>query len=227
MQDIEKLENSISDFQEYKIKPYDILKINIYSESNITTKILESQNSNFSNNRESLMFDGFNVDKSGYLDHPTVGKIYVSGLSVSELEALISEKLSTLEIFYDSSIDVKVLTWNFTILGEVNNPGKYYFNQENLNIIQAIGIAGDLTINGRRDNIRLIRFDKNEYSVSKVDLTKSEILNRNEFQILSGDVIIVDPNFTRVKNAGIIGNSGTLINLLSFLLTSIILITNN
>ena len=82
--------------------------------------------------------------------------------------------------------------------------------------MQAIGIAGDLTINGRRDDVRLIRKGENgNLNTSYIDLTNANDLLNLIFQIMSGDVIIVNPNSTRVKNAGIIGNSGTLLTLLS------------
>ena len=87
-------------------------------------------------------------------------------------------------------------------------------------------MAGDLTITGERTNIKLIRDVNNKTKVFNVDLTKSNFINEY-FQIFSGDIIIVNPNRSRIKNAGIIGNSGTLLSLLSFILSSIIVITNS
>ena len=123
-------------------------------------------------------------------------------------------------------MDIKLLNAHFTILGEVQNPGKYDFLKNNLNILEAIGMAGDLTINGVRDNNKLIRTFSGDNLIFEIDLTKSSIINGDKFQLFSGDIILVNQNSTRVSNAGIIGNSGTLISLLSFLLSSIILITN-
>ena len=105
-------------------------------------------------------------------------------------------------------------------------PGRYNFDDNNMDIFQALGMAGDLTINGKRDDIKIIREVDNDIEVISLNLTNSEFIINNNFQIFSGDVIIVNPNNTRVKNAGIIGNSGTLISLLSFLLSSIIVIQN-
>ena len=86
-------------------------------------------------------------------------------------------------------------------------------------------MAGDLTINGLRDDIKIIREINGKKNISSVDLTKSDFLVSENYQIISGDIILVNPNSTRVKNAGLIGNSGTLLSLLSFLLSSIIVIT--
>ena len=124
-------------------------------------------------------------------------------------------------------IDIKLVNSYFTILGEVKNPGRYDFLQNNLNIIEAVGLAGDLTINGKRNDIRLIRDYHGEKKVFTVDFTNTEFISSDNFQVFSGDIIIINPNTTRVKNAGIIGNSGTLLSLLSFILTSIIVISNN
>lgn len=126
-------------------------------------------------------------------------------------------------ILINPIVDVKVLNRNFTIIGEVKNPGKYYFDEE-INILQAIGMAGDLTITGKRDDIKMIRFYNNSRNIYNIDLTDSALLNQDFFQVYSGDILIVNPNTTKVKNAGIIGNSGTLLSLLSFLLSSIIII---
>ena len=112
------------------------------------------------------------------------------------------------------------------MLGEVNRPGRYNFINNNLNILQAIGIAGDLTINGKRKDIKIIRFNNGNLEHSVIDLTTKDFINSKYFQIFSGDIILVNPNNSRVKNAGIIGNSGTLLSLLSFLLSSVILITS-
>ena len=86
-------------------------------------------------------------------------------------------------------------------------------------------MAGDLTITGKRKDIKLIRFIDNKYITHTIDLTSDDLFTNKNHQIFSGDIIIVNPNTNRVKNAGIIGNSGTLLSLLSFLLSSIIIIS--
>ena len=167
-------------------------------------------------NRESKIFDGYIVDKNGYIDYPQVGMIKLGDLSIEKAKLLLKDKLSNLKILTNPIIDLKVLNWNFTVIGGVNRPGKYYFDEPNFNFLQALGVAGDLTINGERNNIKLIRKVDNELISFDIDMTKSDFLKQSSFQIFSGDIIIVNPNLSRVKNAGIIGNSGTLVSLLSF-----------
>ena len=210
----------------YKIKHGDFLKITILTQ-NTDNLLISNQNTDYSmsRNRENLIFDSYLVSDVGDILFPDIGKINVLGLTASKVSKLISTELSSLQILTNPVVDVKVINMSFTIIGEVNKPGKYFYDEPDLNIIEAIGLAGDLTINGKRNNIKLLRNNGKEYDTYSFDLTSSNIFDKKYFQINSGDIIIVDPNTNRVKNAGIIGNSGTLLSLLSFILSSIIITT--
>lgn len=227
MQDINSTSLFDQKMQEQLIKFGNIIDISIKSKDPEALIPLSEpiNNTNVNQNRETLILKGYPVDIDGYIEYPEIGKIKVSGLTTNQASSLISEKLAFFEILSNAYVNVKILNSNFTILGEVSKPGKYYFDEPNFNILQAIGMAGDLTINGVRENIKLIRNDKNRRIVFDMDLTSSDFILGDSFQIYSGDIIIVNPNTNRVKNAGIIGNSGTLLSLLSFLLSSIIIIT--
>tara|TARA_B100001063_G_C16724462_1_gene535504 strand:+ start:478 stop:1137 length:660 start_codon:yes stop_codon:yes gene_type:complete len=213
-------------YDDYKIKIDDIIRINI--------KIPEEQslfkngiNQNIQNvSKESSKLEGFQVDSDGFLNLPFLGRKIVLGLTMNELSNFLKNEIENRGILINPIIDLKLVNANFTILGEVNNPGKHEFLENNLNILEAIGFAGDLTINGKRNNITLIREKNNKRTTVQIDLTSTEIFSSPYFQIFSGDIIIVNPNTTRIKNAGIIGNSGTLLSLLSFVLSSIIVINN-
>ena len=214
-------------YGEYKIQLDDILKIDV-SSSNEELSAIFNQNFNYvANTKESLLYSGYLVDSNGMINFPSVGMIEVSGLTLVELRDLLYENITELELLKDPKIDIKLLNSSFTILGEVNRPGRYDFIRNNLNILDAIGMAGDLKITGQRNGIRLLRELDNKLEVINIDLTKSELINNPGFQIVSGDIIIVNPNTTTIKNAGIIGNSGTLLSLLSFILSSIIVISNS
>ena len=226
-QDIFKVNDTKYEYKSHRISPFDVLRISISSE-NIQASEVYSNAPQFTETRESLIFKGFKVDNDGYIYYQSLGKIYVQEKTTSELSQYLYDKITELGYLSDPKVDVKVLNLNFTILGEVKNPGKYNYDEDNLNILEAIGMAGDLTILGNRKNIKMIRekYD-GEKRVFEIDLTGTEFFENETFQISSGDIIIVNPNSTRVKNAGIIGNSGTLLSLLSFLLSSLIVINNN
>ena len=95
-----------------------------------------------------------------------------------------------------------------------------------MNLFEAIGMAGDLTINGLRNDIKIIRNVEGNKIISSIDLTNSDFIKEKNFQIFSGDIIIINPNNSRVKNAGVIDNSSSFFSLISIIISSIILITN-
>ena len=173
-----------------------------------------------------MKINGYLIDNNGNISFPVLGKIKLVGLTRSQSEILIRNLLIDKKYLINPTVEVRVLNYHFTILGEVNGPGTYNFLENNMNILKAISMAGDLTINGKRDNLKLIRSTNGKTLVHNIDLTSARYLSSEYFQIQSGDILIVNPNNTRIKNAGIIGNSGTLLSLLSFILSSVIVISN-
>ena len=225
---VQDLENKIEfEYSDHLIQPNDILKINVFVENPETALAFSKSNTmQYNESREALIFKGQSVSSQGFIDYPQLGKVYVKDMSVFELQNLLKKKIIDLGLLTNPVVDVKILNLSFTVLGEVNAPGRYYFDESNFNFLQALGMAKDLTINGNRKEIKLIRNLNGLREVYNIDLTSSKFINNPSFLIKSGDIIIVNPNLSRVKNAGIIGNSGTLLSLLSFLLSSIIIMNN-
>ena len=220
LQNISSLSN---EYDEYLIKVDDILKIDILSEvPELVVQFNPDVKSAAQINKDIMIYNGYQVNVDGNISFPGMGKIKVKGLTIMQLQNKIYNYLVDGGYIINPIIDIKLLNSHFTILGEVKNPGRYEFLKNNLNIMEAIGMAGDLTITGKRNDIRIIRDGK----VIEADLT-GEVKSNDFWQILSSDVIIVNPNNTRIKNAGVIGNSGTLLSLLSFILSSIIVINSN
>lgn len=215
-------------FQVYKLKVDDVLKIDISTDLD-SPEISYSFNSNNLSSRaqniETMMYEGYLIDSNGNINFPVFGKLYVKGKTTDEVRDEIHNRIVNEGLLINPTVDVKILNSHFTILGEVRIPGKYNYLKNNMNILEAIGLAGDLTINGKREDIRLIRSVSNSTKIISIDLTSNDFMSNN-FQILSGDIIIVNPNTNRIKNAGIIGNSGTLLSLLSFIL-SLVIVTSN
>tara|TARA_B100000963_G_scaffold121937_1_gene106352 strand:+ start:34133 stop:34801 length:669 start_codon:yes stop_codon:yes gene_type:complete len=214
-------------YSNHTINVDDILKIDVTSIEPLLTQQFNTNNStNSISNKESMLYNGYLVNSEGYINFPVIGKIMVIGKTLDECRTAIKSKIEDTGILINPTVDVKLLNAHFTVLGEVNRPGRYEYLKNNMNIFTALGIAGDLTINGKRKEIKIIRDQNGKKSISEIDITNTDFLKTN-YQIFSGDVIIVKPNNNRVKNAGIIGNSGTLLSLLSFVLSSIIVISNN
>ena len=228
IQDISNSNNYFNNYDSYKISIGDILNISLMTENPDEILLANQTNtSSFNNNktRESLILEGFLVNESGEISYPQIGNFKASGFTVNEFKNELVSRLEDSKILVNPILDVKIVNWNFTILGDVNKPGKYFFDEPNFNILQAIGLAGDLNITGVRDDIKLLRRKNQKLDVYNIDLTKSDFLTSDAFQIISGDIILVNQNNTKIKTAGIIGNSGTLLSLLSFILSSIIVIS--
>ena len=139
------------------------------------------------------------VDVNGEISFPILGKLKIGGLKKSEAVALIKEKLQP--YLKDPIVTIQFLNYKITVLGEVNRPGTYTTANEHTSILQALGIAGDLTIYGRRDNVLLIREmegGKKEYV--RIDLNKTDILSSPFYYLQQNDIIYVEPNKTKVNN---------------------------
>ena len=88
------------------------------------------------------------------------------------------------------------------VLGEVNSPGRYEFLENNLNFLEALSMAGDITITGDRNNIRVLREDSDKLVIKDIDISKYDFVKSEFFQIQSGDIIIVNPNKRKIQSAG-------------------------
>lgn len=170
-----------------------------------------------------LRLTGYVVDSDGYIEYPQVGKIYLKGKTTVEAQNLIKEAIKN-EV-KNPNVKVTLLNYKFTVQGEVRLPGTYGIIEENITLPQALGMAGDLTINGRRDNITVIRHEGDERIVKRIDLSKTDWMDTPFYYVKQNDIIYVEPNDPRVKQAGFIGNVGTVISVFSIVLSTIVIIT--
>lgn len=135
------------------------------------------------------------VDINGYINFPVLGKIEVEGLTLQQL----SDKLTT-EISKDVKnpiINASFMNYKITVLGEVRAPGTYTMASERTTILQALGLAGDLTLGAKRSDVLLIREIDGSYKHIRIDLRKSEILSSPYFYLCQNDVIYVAPTSSR------------------------------
>ncbi len=212
-----------------KIEIGDILKIDIktivaeaaipYNTSNL--------NSISSTNLDLLKIDGYIVDESMIINYPILGEISVKDLSLNQLEKKISELLLNGGHLTNHTVKIKRLNSKFTVLGEVKNPGTFSNIDEKLNILQALGYAGDLTILGKRKDIIIIREKNGLRKIYKVDLTNTDFLSKANYQIKNNDIIIVNPNYSKVKSAGFIGSPASIASISSLFLSLTLLLINN
>lgn len=140
------------------------------------------------------------VDINGEITFPVLGKIKVGGLKKSEAVELIKEKLKP--YLKDPIVVIQYRNFKITVLGEVTRPGSYTISNERISIIEALGLAGDMTVYGKRDNVLLIReSDNGKKEYVRINLNNTDILSSPYYYLQQNDVIYVEPNSTKVTAA--------------------------
>lgn len=219
-------ENTIS-WTDLYIQPNDILSVKITADNaELAAPYNLSIQQNSSGQANALLMQGYLVSNEGTINMPVVGVVKVSGLTINQVELYIQKILVDKGLLRNPVVICRLVNAKFTVLGEVKVPGTFTFYENNLTLLQALGLAGDLTINGVRKKITIIRTENGKQSYTTIDLTKNDWFKSPYYFVKPNDVIIVDPNTAKVKSSGIIGNPGNLISIVSVLLSSIILIKN-
>ena len=167
---------------------------------------------------------GYLVSQDGTITFPALGNLKVAGLSPLEVQNLISKMLEDNDYVKEPTVSVRVVNNKVTVLGEVKAPGTYGFDEQNISLNQAIGYAGDLTINGIRKDVVLIREINGVRTYIRLDLTSSKWFDGPYYYVKQNDVIIVNPNGPKVMTAGYITNIGSLFGVISFALTLVLLL---
>ncbi len=163
------------------------------------------------------------VNINGEIDFPVIGKIKLDGLTRTEAVKLLEQKVS--EYIIEPSVNLRILNFKFSVLGEVNKPGTYKVNSERITLLEALSQAGDLTIYGKRNNILLIREINGKKEYNRVDITKADFINSPNYYLIQNDVVLEQPNNTRI-NSSIIGPNITItLSALSLLTTIAIILT--
>jgi polysaccharide export outer membrane protein len=162
------------------------------------------------------------VDQEGMIDFPVIGKIKIEGLSPDELRVKLRELLS--DFLKDPIINIRLRNFTVTILGQVARPGTYPVNGEQITILEALGLAGDLTLRGVRDNILVIRDFNGTKVYTRIDLTSKNMTRSPVYYLTQNDVIYVEPNSAGIKETSVGPSTTITITILSTLITSAVLL---
>ena len=193
-----------------KIMPKDILSITVSTSNPEAAKPFNlSVPTTFSSSNNSLYSTGqlqsYLVDNDGHIDFPIVGTLKVGGLTKSDCEELIRSKiLPYLNKNENPIVTVRMTNYKISVLGEVNKPGMFTVNNEKINILEALAQAGDLTIWGVRDRVKLIREDasgKKEMHV--LNLNDASIINSPYYYLQQNDIVYVEPNKVKARNSSV------------------------
>lgn len=137
---------------------------------------------------------GYLVDTNGDIDFPILGKIHVAGLSRLELRDLIKEKLISGDYIKDPVVTVQFLNYKVSVMGEVARPGSFTITGDRITLLEALSMAGDLTIYGRRDRVAVIREENGKRTILFHDLRSSEIFTSPCYYLQQNDIVYVEPN---------------------------------
>lgn len=141
------------------------------------------------------------IDVEGNIDFPVLGKVKLLGLTVEEAKMLFKKKFEDGNLLKDPVIIIRLLNYRVTIAGAVNAPGVYQVTGERISILEALGMAGDLSIQGRRDNILIVRDFNGTKTYSRVDITNKEIFNSPVYYLTQNDYVYVEPNTALISSA--------------------------
>lgn len=181
------------------IRKNDLLSISVSSLSETASAIFNNPNNgaNLQNNAGA----GYLVAADGTIQFPVLGSIKAEGLTKEQLKDLIRKKLVDAKQLVDPIVQIRHLNFHVTILGEVKNPTMITIPNEKISLLEAIGLAGDLTIQAKRDNVLVIREENGQKIIKRINLNSSELLSSPYYYLKSDDVVYVEPNKARVSAA--------------------------
>ena len=209
---------------EPKLQPDDLLSIIISAENpEVTVPFnLPIIQGNYEINNNQNGIKTYLIDNAGFIDFPVLGKIKLGGLTRTEAHQKLADMLA--DYVKNPGVNLRILNYKISVLGEVVRPGSYVIQSERITILEALSLANDLTIYGKRDNILVIHEADGKKTYTRVDITKGDILNSPAYYLAQNDVVVVEPNRTKI-NSSIIGpNATVLLSGITVLISVLILI---
>ncbi|MBF2708193.1 polysaccharide biosynthesis/export family protein [Flavobacterium soyangense] len=213
---------------EIKIQPDDLLMIIVSAEDPETaipfnlSSISVAPSNNLSSIRGQEVMQSYLVSANGTIDFPVLGKLQLGGLTRTEVMQLLQGKIA--KYIKNPIINLRLMNFKVSVQGEVTLPGNYNVASERITLIEALTLAKDLTIYGRRDNILIIRETNGVKSYNRVDITKADFINSPFYYLTQNDVVYVEPNKVKINGAAVGANTGVIISITSLLITLITLI---
>lgn len=193
-----------------RIMPKDVLTITVSTTDDdaavpfnmtVPTPMTQGQRSSYSQ----AMLQSYIVDNEGNVNFPKIGSVHLGGLTKSEAEELICEKIKPYMSEAENPIvTVRMTNYKISVLGEVNRPGMYTVGNEKISILEALAQAGDLTIYGLRNNVKLIREDATgQKSVHVLNLNDTRLINSPYYYLQQNDIVYVEPNKVKAQNSSV------------------------
>ncbi|QIH32822.1 polysaccharide biosynthesis/export family protein [Sphingobacterium sp. DR205] len=183
-------EKTIRD-ESIKIQQNDLLRININS-------LNPESNTLFTVNRQNAAGatyegpTGYRVAKDGTITLPVIGNIKVEGLTITQTQDALIEKLA--KYVKEPMVEVQLLNFKITVIGEVNKPSSFTIPGDHINLLEALGMAGDMTVYGKRENVLVIREQNGKRIMKRLNLNQEDVLNDHFFNLMQNDIVYVEPD---------------------------------
>lgn len=143
---------------------------------------------------------GYLVDQQGMIAFPMLGKIKAAGVTKSQLASTITKELNDRKLLVDPIVNIRFLNFRVSVLGEVNRPGVYAIPNEKLSVLEALGLAGDITIYGKKENVLIVREEESgQKRLQRLNLNSKDVLSSPYFYLRSNDVVYVEPSQNKVQ----------------------------
>lgn len=225
-QDAENLnESNIDKAFEPIIEANDILYISISSldEESVAPFKRNPLSNPIQANNASPGLQGYLVDANGNIQFPVLGAVPASGKTRGDFQQELKSLLK--DYVTDVVVDVRIMNFKITVLGEVNRPGVVRIEDERVTLPEAIGLAGDFTADGKRESVLIVREQDGKRTVTRVDFTKSDVFTSPYYFLKQNDVVYVEPSLRGVKKSGFIPDIPALLSLVTVVLSAVILLT--
>jgi polysaccharide biosynthesis/export protein len=208
----------------YRLQPRDVLSIRIKTLDPESSEYfnLNPENAFFNYNQASAYINGYSIDEKGNIDLPEAGLVNVAGLTVNEAQIKIEKSIST--YLKRANIVVKLVSFKITVLGEVNNPGHYYIYNNQATLLEGLGMAGDMTDFGNRENITLVRQMDKGLGAVLINLKDARVLSSPFYYLQPNDVIYVQP--LKAKNTRSNLNTFNVLSIAFGAISSLVLLLN-
>ncbi|WP_299824177.1 polysaccharide biosynthesis/export family protein [uncultured Pontibacter sp.] len=195
----------IANAAEARVQPGDMLSINVTSlnpESNVLFNrgaLPATGNVNIGTTTNLQETEGYLVDKAGYVVLPILGKVKLENLTREEAETQLTASLQ--QYLKEPVVNVRFRNFKVTVIGEVNRPSTFQVPDGNVNLLEALGMAGDMTAFGKRENVLVIRETKDERSMVRLNLNDKDILKSPFFNLQQNDIVYVEPDKAKAVQA--------------------------
>lgn len=219
LQNAGSAEADASQTYEPVLKPDDLLSIIVSAETpEVTVPFnLPAIQGNYQIDNNINGIKTYLIDSSGNIDFPVLGKVQLGGLTRTEAVSKMTKAVS--EYINNPSINLRILNYKISVLGEVQRPGSFTIQSERITLLEALSNAGDMTIYGKRNNVLVIREADGKKSFARVDITKTDFVNSPYYYLTQNDVVVVEPNNTRVKSSAVGPNTTLYVSIASIMIT--------